>query len=210
MKKAFTLICAALLTAGAVSAQNATKCAMPTINNVEVEGSTLMAVESDVAETDYLYYETVAWTGGTDTEYIQRVATNFTLTDNCEDGCACVLKYQVIDSSSDISFDDIEKLGEWNNYTPGEVLRVTRELGLDVTLMAYCPMCGSKGMSDIAVQRILFDEVPAGVEETVAGKTVASTRYFNVAGQEMSEANGLTIVLTTYTDGTTTASKVIK
>ena len=48
------------------------------------------------------------------------------------------------------------------------------------------------------------------VDEVAAGKTVAGVRYFNVAGQEMQEANGMTIVVTTYTDGTTSAVKVIK
>ena len=43
-----------------------------------------------------------------------------------------------------------------------------------------------------------------------AGKTVAGVRYFNMAGQEMQEANGMTIVVTTYTDGTTSAVKVMK
>ena len=43
-----------------------------------------------------------------------------------------------------------------------------------------------------------------------AGKSVAGVRYFNMAGQEMSEANGLTIVVTTFTDGTTSAVKVVK
>ena len=32
----------------------------------------------------------------------------------------------------------------------------------------------------------------------------------NMAGQEMQEANGMTIVVTTYTDGTTSAVKVMK
>ena len=49
-----------------------------------------------------------------------------------------------------------------------------------------------------------------GVEEMTAGKTVAGVRYFNAAGQEMQQANGLTIVVTTYTDGTSTAVKVMK
>ena len=49
-----------------------------------------------------------------------------------------------------------------------------------------------------------------GIDELVDGKTVAGMRYFNMAGQEMSEANGLTIMVTTYTDGTTSAVKVIK
>ena len=49
-----------------------------------------------------------------------------------------------------------------------------------------------------------------GVDEINAGKTVAGVRYFNMAGQEMQEANGVTIVVTTYTDGTTSATKVMK
>ena len=49
-----------------------------------------------------------------------------------------------------------------------------------------------------------------GVGEVDADKTVAGVRYFNMAGQEMSEANGMTIVVTTYTDGTTSAVKVMK
>ena len=48
------------------------------------------------------------------------------------------------------------------------------------------------------------------VDELFAGKTVANVRYFNVAGQEMQQANGLTIVVTTYTDGTQSAVKVVK
>jgi hypothetical protein len=44
----------------------------------------------------------------------------------------------------------------------------------------------------------------------MAGKTVASVRYFNAAGQEMQQANGLTIMVTTYTDGTSSAVKVVK
>ena len=48
-----------------------------------------------------------------------------------------------------------------------------------------------------------------GIDE-LSGKAVAGVRYFNVAGQEMQEANGLTIVVTTYTDGTSSAVKVVK
>ena len=49
-----------------------------------------------------------------------------------------------------------------------------------------------------------------GVDELNADKAVAGVRYFNMAGQEMQEANGMTIVVTTYTDGTTSAEKVMK
>ena len=48
------------------------------------------------------------------------------------------------------------------------------------------------------------------VTELNADKAVAGVRYFNMAGQEMQEANGVTIVVTTYTDGTTSAVKVMK
>jgi hypothetical protein len=48
------------------------------------------------------------------------------------------------------------------------------------------------------------------VEELAASKTVACVRYYNLAGQEMQQANGLTIVVTTYTDGTTSTVKVMK
>ena len=50
---------------------------------------------------------------------------------------------------------------------------------------------------------------PVSVDE-LAAKTVANVRYYNMAGQEMQEANGMTIQVTTYTDGTTNAVKVIK
>jgi hypothetical protein len=49
-----------------------------------------------------------------------------------------------------------------------------------------------------------------GVEMLNGEKAVAGVRYFNLAGQEMQEANGITIVVTTYTDGTTSAVKVMK
>ena len=49
-----------------------------------------------------------------------------------------------------------------------------------------------------------------GLTEMVGNKAVASQRFFNAAGQEMQEANGLTIVVTTYTDGTTSIVKVVK
>ena len=49
-----------------------------------------------------------------------------------------------------------------------------------------------------------------GIEEMTTGKTVAGVRYFNAVGQEMSQPNGLTIMVTTYTDGTTSAVKVMK
>lgn len=42
------------------------------------------------------------------------------------------------------------------------------------------------------------------------GKTVASERYYNLAGQKVANPEGITIKVTTYTDGTTTTTKVVK
>ena len=50
----------------------------------------------------------------------------------------------------------------------------------------------------------------SGIDEMNANKSISDVRYYNVMGQEMSEANGVTIVVTRYTDGSTSAAKVIK
>jgi hypothetical protein len=67
------------------------------------------------------------------------------------------------------------------------------------------------GMLDSSHGGLIFTIDPTtGLSEVVAGKTVANVRYFNVAGQEMAQPAGMTIVVTTYTDGTTNAVKVVK
>ena len=48
------------------------------------------------------------------------------------------------------------------------------------------------------------------VNEVNGDKAIARVRYFNMAGQEMPEPDGMTIIVTTYTDGTTTAVKVMQ
>ena len=50
----------------------------------------------------------------------------------------------------------------------------------------------------------------SAVDELNTNKSIASVRYFNISGQEMQEANGMTIVVTTYTDGSTSTAKVIR
>ena len=49
-----------------------------------------------------------------------------------------------------------------------------------------------------------------GVEAMNGDKSVASVRYYNLAGQQIKKAEGVTIVVTTYTDGTTSSAKVVK
>jgi hypothetical protein len=49
------------------------------------------------------------------------------------------------------------------------------------------------------------------VSETVAGKTIAKVEYYNVAGQRLDRPeSGVTLVVTTYTDGTRSTTKFIK
>ena len=95
----------------------------------------------------------------------------------------------------------------WNTYTPGVPVVVTT-YG-ETTVLARAKAEG-KTMSDTAERSFTLNDDATSVNELTNGKAVAGVRYFNMAGQEMQEANGITIVVTTYTDGTTTAVKVIK
>ncbi|MDY6300283.1 MAG: hypothetical protein SPL96_00095 [Bacteroidales bacterium] len=76
----------------------------------------------------------------------------------------------------------------------------------NIGVQAIYEVDGIKNGSDIAW---LYDTHVA-VDEVNAGKSVASVRYYNVAGQEMAQPSGMTIQITTYTDGTKSAVKVIK
>ena len=94
----------------------------------------------------------------------------------------------------------------WMTYTGAPV--VITEDGPH-TVYARATATG-KAMSEVAKRDFELNQTATSVNELVNGKTVAGVRYFNMAGQEMQEANGITIVVTTYTDGTTSAVKVIK
>ncbi len=95
-------------------------------------------------------------------------------------------------------------VSEWAEYT--EMLSFNTEGSYRVEAYAVAP--GKLPSEEIAYEFVLSK--PTGVLEVVGGKQVAGVRYYNMAGQEMTEANGLTIVVTTYTDGTTSAVKVMK
>ena len=73
-----------------------------------------------------------------------------------------------------------------------------------VTLYQYYPG------GNVTVYRLTNES--GGVEEIITDvdKVVSSVRYYNIMGQEMKEAHGLTIIVTTYTDGSHSAVKVIK
>ena len=93
---------------------------------------------------------------------------------------------------------------EWAEYV--DILSFTGDGKYRVEAYAIAP--GKAKSFEIAYEFVVAPL--SGIDEMMSGKTVAGVRYFNMAGQEMTEANGLTIVVTTYTDGTTSAVKVVK
>jgi hypothetical protein len=98
----------------------------------------------------------------------------------------------------------------WNEYNPAvPVTFIATDENQEITVLARAQAEG-KAMSEEADRTFELNNTATSVSELVNGKAVAGVRYFNMAGQEMQEANGITIVVTTYTDGTTSAVKVIK
>ena len=52
---------------------------------------------------------------------------------------------------------------------------------------------------------------PSGLNELATGKTIGKVEYYNLAGQQIDRPlEGVTIVVTTYTDGTRTTTKVFQ
>ena len=78
----------------------------------------------------------------------------------------------------------------------------TENIGIQV----YYTVDGIRNASDI----VWLYPTQTNVDELNAGKTVANVRYFNVAGQEIAQPEGITIKVTTYTDGSKSAVKVVK
>ena len=85
--------------------------------------------------------------------------------------------------------------------TPSELTHELENEGIQV----HYTVGGVKMSSNI-----VYIDKHTAVEELNAGKTVANVRYFNIAGQEMTQPQGMTIQVTTYTDGTTSTAKVLK
>ena len=115
---------------------------------------------------------------------------------NCEEGATLVFNV----------YRDDELI--WKGSLDGE------ELSFDVVgygeyvVHAVAKKKGKNDSPDGGVFFLIQDS--DGVSELVNGKQVANVRYYNIAGQEMPESNGMTIVVTTYTDGTTSTTKVVK
>ena len=95
----------------------------------------------------------------------------------------------------------------WSDWTEYEEILSFQGDG-KYRVEAYAVADGKTASEQIAYEFVVAPLT--GIAEMNADKQVAGVRYFNMAGQEMQQAEGLTIVVTTYTDGTTSAVKVMK
>ena len=77
-----------------------------------------------------------------------------------------------------------------------------------IGIQVHYTVDGVRNSSDIVYLEVYPN--PSAVSEIAGDKEVSGVRYFNMAGQEIPQPQGMTIQLTTFSDGTTTATKVIK
>ena len=114
------------------------------------------------------------------------------------------------DDITEVTYDLYSSAVDFRNYfvymyrtnAEGYEPLFTKNIGIQV----YYTVEGEKNASDIVW---LYDN-NVNVDELNAGKTVANVRYFNVAGQEMAQPEGIAIKVITYTDGSKSAVKVVK
>ena len=78
-----------------------------------------------------------------------------------------------------------------------------------IGIQVYYTVEGVRNASNIVYYEV-FEHNSSGVNEMITGKTVAAVKYYNMAGQEMREPEGICIAVTTYTDGTIQTAKVVK
>ena len=78
----------------------------------------------------------------------------------------------------------------------------------------YCIPIGHSIKFGVIIEDGIFYAYAAlgysSIDELSNGKQVTGVHYFNLEGQETQEAHGTTIVVTTYSDGTTSTAKVVK
>lgn len=105
-----------------------------------------------------------------------------------------------------IKYGQDGELSDWTVYE--DVLMFTQDGWYYIE--AYAVADGMLPSDPIASVFIVSLDPNSGLSEMATSKQVASVRYYNVTGQEMQQANGLTIVVTTFADGSTSAVKVVK
>ena len=75
-----------------------------------------------------------------------------------------------------------------------------------IGIQTHYTVDGVRNSSDI----VYLEVIPSAIEAVNTGKTVVAERYYNVAGQQVANPNGFAIKVTTYSDGTTSTTKVMK
>ena len=78
-----------------------------------------------------------------------------------------------------------------------------------IGIQVYYTVDGVRNSSDIVYLEV-YPNPYNGIEGLQTTKTVSSERYYNLAGQQVSQPTGIAIKVTTYNDGTTTTTKVVK
>ena len=126
-----------------------------------------------------------------------------------EDGLyGSIFVYMIETEPSDIYYRISKDDGDWSDWTlfvAGELVFVEDGKYL-IEAFAIAP--GKTESNHVTITFTIGN--PTALNEIGGEKTVADVRYFNAAGQEMAQPDGLTIVVTTFTDGTRTATKVMK
>lgn len=97
-----------------------------------------------------------------------------------------------------------EVWSEWNEY---DGVMCFNDEGI-YCIEAFALANGKVPSDDVQYWFVISPTI--SVNEVNGDKAIARVRYFNMAGQEMPEPDGMTIIVTTYTDGTTSTMKVMK
>lgn len=118
----------------------------------------------------------------------------------------------------DFNFQDVTEVpyGQYSyNFSPVSIFfyRTNAEgyerfFNWRIGMQVYYTANGVRNASDIVYLEVF--PLPTSVDELNAGKAVAGVHYYDMTGRETSKPDGLTIQVTTYTDGTTSTVKVMK
>ena len=96
---------------------------------------------------------------------------------------------------------------EWTEWAPYDGVLGFAEVGIyEVEGRAKAP---GKEWSE-ATSVTFSVSTSSGIDEISGNKDIVSVRYYNMTGQEMAQPQGMTIKVTTFADGTTTAEKLMK
>ena len=98
-----------------------------------------------------------------------------------------------------------EEYTDWMEYT-GEIAFTTPGT---YAIQAYAIAPNKSASTEITLEFVV-SKYPTSIEELMSAKDVAGVHYYNLAGQQMKEINGFTIVVVSYTDGSSVAMKVMK